>query len=148
MIRSIDDFVGTFTIRHGDGNLSNLDSTPLIQAGYWLCVGTGNHGDVPSDGVKVGVAIVDPDTGQRVLPAEGSPSAFAYISDGTLNGSSYWLDGSSIGLPNRPLLLAYQISLMTSTTEDGGQYNALTILVSIGDPENAGVWAADDQSDG
>lgn len=136
MARSLEDFVGTYTIRHGQGSLE------MIQRGYKLCIGTGTHGDPQPDGIRVGLAIVEPPA-QRVLPPPDQPPVFAYLVDGTLNGSAYWL-----GDQQKPQLLTYQISLMTLRELDGGVYNAVTILVSIDDPQNAGVWGADDESGG
>lgn len=144
MVRSIDDYVGTFTIRNGSESLTAVTgTTPLVQIGYWLCIGTGDFGDPPPDGTKVGLSIVDPNSRQRILPAEGFPPVYAYMNDGTLNGSSYWIDGQAL-----PQLLAYQVSLMTMITANTGLYKTVSILITVGDPENAGVWAADDQSGG
>jgi len=106
-------------------------------------VGTGTAGDPQPDGIRVGLAIVDPATRQRVLPVEGNPPVFAYLVDGTLNGSSYWLEGEEL-----PQLLAYQVSLFVVRTASGGLYKAPTLTITIGDPENAGVWGADDESGG
>lgn len=137
MARTIEEFVGKYTIRHGQGNFD------IVEDGFLLCIGTGGFGDPKSDGVKVGISIVNPQNRQRVLPVEGNPPTFAYLVEGTLNGSSYWLEDSEL-----PQLLAYQISLMTSILPNGGLYRAPSIMISIGDPENAGVWGADDQNDG
>lgn len=134
MTRTLEDFTGTYTIRHGQGVFG------MVQRGFHLSIGTGSQGDPQPDGTRVGVAIVDPGTGQRVLPAEGHPPAYAYLVDGTLNGSTYWLDGEAL-----PQLLTYQVSLLTATLPDGGLYKAPSIMISIGDPQNAGVWGADDE---
>lgn len=134
MARRLEDFVGTFTIRHGQGSFG------IVERGYHLCIGTGTYGDLQPDGVRVGVAIVDPETSKRVLPAEGNPPAFAYLVDGTLNGSTYWLEGEEL-----PVLLSFQIALLTLRQPDGSLYRAPSIMISVGDPQNAGVWGADDE---
>jgi hypothetical protein len=142
MARTIDDFVGIYHVRHGQGSISTAAGSPLIEPGYLLAIGSGAYGDPPSDGIKVGVAVVDPQSRQRILPAEGNPPAYAYFGEGTLNGSTYWLVSESL-----PELLAFQISLMTLTTPTDN-YKAVSLMIVIGDPENAGVWGADDQGDG
>lgn len=142
MARALEDFVGTFTIRQGEGS-ELRDGKILIRKDYLLCIGTGQYGDPVSDGIRVGISIVDPETRQRVLPQEDSPPTFAYLVDGTLNGSSYWLGDKEL-----PALLAYQVSLMMATLPDGGAYRAPTLRITIGDPENVGVWGADDDSGG
>lgn len=134
MARSLEEFVGTYTIRHGQGSFG------IVQRGYLLCIGTGTYGDPQPDGVRVGVAVVDSATSTRVLPAEGNPPAFAYLVDGTLNGSTYWLEDREL-----PVLLSFQISLLTLRQPDGTLYRAPSIMISVGDPQNAGVWGADDE---
>jgi hypothetical protein len=130
---TLEDFVGTYTIRHGEGQFG------IIEVGFLLCIGTGDYGDPQPDGVRVGVAIVDPGSRTRVLPAEGQPAVFAYLVDGTLNGASYRVEGD-----DPPQLLSFQIALLTARLPDGGLYKAPSIVISIGDPQNAGVWGADD----
>lgn len=131
MAHTLEDFVGTFTIRHGQGRFG------VVDVGDRLLIGTGEHGAAPPDGIRVGVAIVDPD-GQPVLPAAGDLPAFAYLVEGTLNGSTYWQ------VDERLELMTYQISLLTMRLRDGSLYRAPTLMVTIGDPQNAGVWGADD----
>jgi hypothetical protein len=133
--RRLEDFVGTYTIRHGEGSFG------VVETGFLLCIGTGLNGDPVPDGVRIGVTVVDPRTGRQVLPAEGNPPAFAYLVDGSLNGSTYWLDDQRL-----PLLLSYQISLWTVRKPDGSLYKAPSIMISLGDPQNAGVWGADDDT--
>lgn len=137
MIRTLRDFSGKYTIRCGEGLFG------IVEVGYWLCLGTGEYGDPVSDGIRIGVSIVDPKTGVRVLPKEGNPPAFAYLVEGSLNGSTYWLEDQAL-----PKILAYQISLMTTALPDGKLYKAPSIMITIGDPQNAGVWGADDDSHG
>lgn len=141
MSRTLDDFVGSYVIRHGQGAFD------IVKRGYRLLIGTdkdgGGYGDMPPDGIKVGVAIINQSTGERVLPAPGNPPAYAYLVEGSLNGSTYWLGDQQL-----PVLLAYQVSLMTLTKSDGTIYKAPSIMIVLGDPENAGVWGADDESGG
>ena len=134
MARILKEFCGKYTIRHGEGSFG------IVERGFDLYIGTGEYGDLPPDGVRVGLAIVNPATGARVLPTEGSPSILAYLVDGTLNGSSYHLEGKEL-----PQLLGYQISLQVFHTSNGIQKLA-TITITIGDPQNAGVWGAEDSS--
>lgn len=131
MARTLEEFTGTYTIRNGQGSFG------IIESGFRLSIGTGAHLDPAPDGIRVGISIVDRE-GRRVLPEGDHPPAFAYLVDGTLNGSTYWLDPV-------PQLLAYQISLYTLRLPDGGTYKAPAIIISIGDPQNAGVWGADDE---
>lgn len=137
MAHTLEDFVGTYTIRYGQGKIG------IVEVGNLLYIGTGAYGDSEPDGIRVGLAIVEPQASTRVLPAEGHPPALAYLVDGTLNGSGYWLDEQQM-----PQLLAYQVSLMTLRKPDGGIYKAPSIIITIGDPDNAGVWGADDESSG
>lgn len=137
MARTLDDFVGTFTIRQGMGDFG------VLQIDNLLCIGTGSYGDPVSDGIRIGVAIVNAATRERVLPAEGNPPAYAYLADGCLNGSTYWLQDQELPQP-----LVYQISLMTLIQPDGGLFKAPTLRIFIGDPQSAGVWGADDESGG
>lgn len=137
MSTTLEDFAGTFTIRHGDGELG------LVQKGNLLCIGTGKHDDPPSDGIKIGVTVFDPESGRQVIPAEGHPPNYAYLVDGTLNGSSYWLGGEQLPQP-----LSYQISLMKTIRTDGTLFKAPTVKITIGDPESVGVWGADDDTGG
>ncbi len=148
MPRSLEDFQGTFTIRHGSGSFRLPDGSPLIQKGFQLCIGTGQYNDPVSDGIRIGVSIIDPDKRQSVLPTEGNPPAFAYLAEGALNGSSFYLEGQMLGLGNKPLLLSYQISMMTLASASDGVYRAPSIMVTVGDPQNAGVWGADDGAGG
>ncbi len=137
MIRTLEDFTGRYTIRYG---AESEHFQIQIEKGYYLSIGTGQYGDPESDGIRVGVAIVNPDKRKRVLPEEGHPPALAYLVDGTLNGSTYW------SLPDTQdlLLLSYQISLLTTSLTNGGLFKAPTIMITVGDPETAGVWGADD----
>lgn len=135
-MHSLHDFVGTYTIRHGSGSLGPEGSS-VISVGNRLAIGEG-RGVPKADGIKVGVAILDPD-GEFVLPAPKHPPFFAYCVEGTLNGSAYWFGDSEI-----PQLMSFQISLCTLKLAGGGTYKAPSILVTIGDPDNAGVWGADD----
>lgn len=139
MAHTLEDFVGIYHIRHGEGSFE------LIHSGYKLCIGTGTCGDPKPDGIRIGLAIFNPNPENPgpVLPAAGNPPAFAYLVDGTLNGSGYWIN--DLGLPE---LLTYQVSLMTLRKPDGGIYKAVSIIITIGDPDNAGVWGADDESSG
>ena len=141
MVRTLEDFVGTYTIRYG---AENRDFTIRVRPGFLLAIGTGAYGDPESDGIRVGVSVYDPDQNERVVPAVGNPPALAYLVDGTLNGSSYWPDPDD---GNQLKLLSYQISLLTTTTDDGGLFKAPSIMITIGDPETAGVWGADDDDD-
>lgn len=136
MAHTLDEFVGTYTIRHGQGTLD------LVRAGYLLSIGTGAYGDPAPDGIKVGVSIVDPSTRQRVVPKDGNGiEAYAYLVDGTLNGCTYFLEGEK-----QNQLVSFQIGLMVMDLPSGGQYKAPTLMISVGDPENAGVWGADDET--
>ncbi|MCG8459480.1 MAG: hypothetical protein MI919_24645 [Holophagales bacterium] len=136
MAIEIQDFVGQYTIRYGSGNFDQ------IQVGYELYIGTGLHDDMQSDGIRVGVSIVDPSTGTRVLPV-GNNTAFAYLVDGTLNGSTFFDADPSSG--EGPQLLTYQVSLLQLRTRYNQLVKAPSIMVMSDDPRNAGVWGADDQ---
>lgn len=143
MAKLLSEFVGTFTFRHGDSSL-HPSGAPLIRPGFLLCLGTGKYQDPQPDGIRIGLSVVDPNTGKRTLPAEGHPPAFAYLVDGTLNGSTYWLADQMI-----PELMSYQISLLT-LYQDANKpaYRSATMNVTIGDPRNAGVWGAEDSGNG
>jgi len=136
MARTLKEFVGSYKIRHGQGAFG------IIEKDYLLCIGTGRYGDPKPDGLRIGISIVDPKSRERVLPKEGHPPTFAYLVDGTLNGTSYWLEGEKL-----PRLLTYQVALFMVRTKDDGFYRAPSLMITIGDPHNAGVWGADDDSD-
>jgi len=89
------------------------------------------------------VAILDQDN-QRILPAKDQPPAYAYLVGGTLNGSTYWTDP----LNEKPVLLTYQISLLTMRLEGGELFRSPALTISLGDPQNAGVWGAEDTGGG
>ncbi len=133
---TLQDFVGKYTVRHGQG------ACGLIEVGNLLCMGTGEYGDPEPDGIRIGISIVDPNARIRTMPPESMPPVYAYLVDGTLNGSSYWLEGHPV-----PVILTYQISLLSTRMPDGGLYKAPSIMISVGDPQNAGVWGADDEGD-
>lgn len=128
MIRTLNEFVGEYTVRHAAGQ-------GIITAGDRLFIGTGLHEDPKSDGMKVGVTILDA-AGIQKLPLPTRPPALFFFVDGTLNHSGYLED------PTQPLNL--QISLYTYITDGGGLYRAAYGITSYGDPENVGVWGADD----
>jgi hypothetical protein len=134
MARSLEDFVGSYTIRNGTGTYSNQDT---IELGYQLYIGTNSgFGDVASDGTRIGMAIVNGTT--AVLPVNTNNPIYLYLVDGTLNGSTTSLPGVS-----GPVQMVFQISLLTVQLP-GKTYKALSLLTVEGDPENAGVWGADD----
>ena len=140
MARSLDDFTGIYTIKNGTGNYSGSQT---IEIGYKVYIGTDSkYGDVESDGTRIGLAIVD---GQRrVLPVSTENPIYAYLVDGTLNGSTSSLPGSSLEGEQ----LVFQVSLLTLQLPADQKFRAVSLLTVLNDPENAGVWGADDDSGG
>ena len=141
MANNLDDFVGIYTVTHGSGNLADPSpsSPPLMAIGYKVYVGMGSrYLDMAPDGTRIGVAIVD-DQGQRVLPDTANP-IYAYLVDGTLNGSTSSIPGTNLNHQQ----LVYQISLMVIQLGADLRYRAVSIMTVLGDPENAGVWSAED----
>ena len=140
MARSLDDFTGVYTIKNGTGNYSGVQT---IEIGYKVYIGTDSkYGDVESDGTRIGLAIVDRQ--RRVLPVSTENPIYAYLVDGTLNGSTSSLPGSSLEGEQ----LVFQISLLTLQLPADQKFRALSLLTVLNDPENAGVWGADDDSGG
>jgi len=131
MARTLEDFVGQYVIRHGSGALG------YVQQHYWLCIGTGAYGDPPPDGTKVGVSLVDPKERVRVLPQAGLPPVYCYLVDGSLNCSGY--------LPGENGMLPFEIQIsLFKITQKGSAYRAPYFIMTVGDPQNAAVWGADD----
>ena len=140
MARSLDDFTGIYTIKNGTGNYSGSQT---IEIGYKVYIGTDSkYGDVESDGTRIGLAIVDRQ--RRVLPVSTENPIYAYLVDGTLNGSTSSLPGSSLEGEQ----LVFQVSLLTLQLPADQKFRALSLLTVLNDPENAGVWGADDDSGG
>jgi hypothetical protein len=140
MTHILKSFQGSYKIRFG----SQTELFPTrIEPGFTLLIGTDPRNAPESDGIRVGVAILDQDN-QRILPPEGQPPAYAYLVGGTLNGSTYWTDP----LNEKPVLLTYQISLLTMRLEGGDLFRSPTLTISLGDPQNAGVWGAEDTGGG
>jgi len=133
MARTLEDFVGTFTVQYGGGKLG------IVQQAYWLCIGTNQHGDPPPDGMKVGVSLVDPAGGERILPGKDLPAFFCYLVDGSLNGSGFQPDSDGV-------LTAFeiQISLYKKILPDKSLFRTAYFTLTVGDPDNTAVWVAED----
>lgn len=135
MARSLEAFEGRFKIRNGGGVVGG------IQRGDYLCIGTGEDGALKSDGVRTGISIVSGESGRRIVPALDDPPAFAYLVDGSLNGDSF------LHVDTKLVPMVFQVAMLEMRTPQGSRYRSPTLSITLGDPYNAGVWGADDESD-
>lgn len=135
---NIGDFVGAYTIR----NVVTANESPLLEVGGKFFIGTGNPelGDEApflTDGgfVVTGFAILAEDH-QQVLATkdeEGEPLLLA------LNESNLRWAGWYKGQPLRIYVSTYEINSLGGV-RTRGLYGAIV----YGDPEQVGVWGADD----
>lgn len=133
MARTLEDYVGKYTVQFGGGALG------IVQKDYWLCIGTGLFTDPPPDGTKVGVSLVDPQGKVRVLPKPDLPAAFCYLVDGSLNCSGFQPDADG-----KMVAFEIQISLYKKVLQNRGVFRTAYFVLTVGDPDNVAVWGADD----
>ncbi len=137
---NIGDFVGAYTIRNVASSPVNGAPDPLLQVGGQFLIGTGTYGDTPpvlTDGyfVAVGFAILDA-AGQVVLATSdetGQPLQFA-LSESNLVWKGFFNDQ-----PFRIYISRYDITSLGGTRTRGIYGSNVW-----GDPDQVGVWGADD----
>jgi hypothetical protein len=136
-VANIGDFVGTYTIR----NVLSPIEEPLLQVGGQLLIGTNSeYGDrQPSltDGgyIVTGFAVLSPE-GQPLLATsdeQGTPLQLALV-----ESNLRWVGWYK----NRPLRI--YISTYEINSPGGVRTRGLYGSTVAGDPEQVGVWGADD----
>ena len=132
----IGDFIGNYTVRH----VSTQNPDPLLELNGKFCIGTGEHGDtLPklTDGgfIVAGFSVLD-STGNVLFSSQdetGAPLELALV-ESNLRWVGYYK-----ARPLRIYISEYKI------TSPGGIVTRGIYATNVyGDPEQVGVWGADD----
>ena len=135
---AIGEFIGSYIIRH----VSTQDQDPLLEVNGKFCIGTGEHGDTEpklTDGgfIVVGFSVLDSTGNVRFSSQDeqGTPLQLALI-ESTLRWTGFYQ-----ARPLRIYISEYKI------TSPGGIVTRGIYATNVyGDPEQVGVWGADDSS--
>ena len=134
----IGDFIGNYTIRH----VSTQNPDPLLQVNGKFCIGTNEYGDTEPSLAGGGFIVV----GFSILGSSGDVVFSTQDEQGTplqlaLVESNLRWAGFYQGRPLRIYISEYKI------TSPGGIVTRGIYATNVyGDPEQVGIWGADDSS--